>query len=64
MRITVFTVDNTIYQIRENQPYGSWGNDSGYNKTTFSIDQKTLNNKQDKKDIVKSLAGKKYTCAY
>ena len=60
MRTTMFTVDNTIYQIRENQPYCSWGNDSGYNKTTtFSVDQKTLNTKQDKKDLVKSLAGKK-----
>lgn len=59
MRNTVFTVDNTVYQIRENPSYGNWRNESGYNKTTFSVDQKTLNTKQDKKDIVKSLAGKK-----
>lgn len=59
MRNTVFTVDNTIYEVRESPSYGNWGNGSGANKTTFSVDQKTLNSKQDKKEIVKSLAGKK-----
>ena len=57
MRNTVFTVDNTIYEVRESPSYGNCGN--GSNKTTFSVDQKTFNTKQDKKEIVKCLAGKK-----
>lgn len=51
---TVFTVDNTIYEVRENPSYGN-----GSKKTTFSVDLKTFNTNHDKKDIVKSLAGKK-----
>ena len=55
---TVFTVDNTIYEVRETPSYGNRGNDSNKITLSLSVDRKTLNTRRDKKDVVKSLAGK------